>query len=65
MGGNFLNLFVALLCGAAFMYQVDLFCDYLMVPKEVRPWGGVPAFVVGGGASFAFMLVNFYLFMRS
>lgn len=60
-----MNLFVALLCGAAFMYQVDLFCDYLMIPKEHRPWGGVPMFVVGGGLSFAFMLVNFYLFMRS
>ena len=65
MGGNFLNLLVALLCGAAFMYQVDLFCDYLMISKEHRPWGGATAFVVGGGLSFAFMLVNFYLFMRS
>ena len=63
MGGNFLNLLVALLCGAAFMYQVDLFCDWLVLPHRSKTAG---LFLVGLAAvTFAVMLANMYLFMRS
>jgi hypothetical protein len=47
-----------------FVFQVDLLCDWIELPKEQKACGwAVP--VLTALFSFVVMLVNAYLFMRS
>jgi len=63
MEGSYWNLFAAMVAAAVFVWQVDLFCDWLVLPYRHR-WEGL---LLAGMTvvTFVVTLVNAYLFMRS
>lgn len=60
----YIHLFVAMFAALVFVFQVDLLCDWIELPKEQKACGwAVP--VLTALFSFVVMLVNAYLFMGS